>query len=147
MDVVLLKDVEKLGTTGSIVHVKPGYARNYLLPQGLAAAATPQQLKAIDEVKRQQLRKTQRITAEAEALKRKLEGRSLTLKLTLGEGDKPFGSVTTHDIVDALQREGVEIDKHAVRLEEPIKGLGVYDVPVRLHPDVTAIVKVWVVKA
>lgn len=147
MDVVLLKDVEKLGTTGSIAHVKPGYARNYLLPQGLAAVATPQQLKAIDEAKRQQLRKTQRISAEAEALKRKLEGHSLTLKLTFGEGDKPFGSVTIHDIVDALKREGIEIDKHAVRLEQPIKSLGIYEVPVRLHPDVTATLKVWVVKA
>ena len=147
MDVVLLKDVEKLGTTGSIAHVKPGYARNYLLPQGLAAVATPQQLKAIDEAKRQQLRKTQRISAEAEALKRKLEGHSLTLKLTFGEGDKPFGSVTIHDIVDALKREGMEIDKHAVRLEQPIKSLGIYEVPVRLHPDVTATLKVWVVKA
>lgn len=147
MEVVLLKDVEKLGATGSVVQVKPGYARNYLLPQGLAAVASPQRLKAVEEAKRQQLQKTQRISAEAEALKRKLESHPLTLKLSLGEGDKPFGSVTTHDIVDALKREGMEIDKHAVRLEQPIKSLGIYEVPVRLHPDVTATLKVWVVKA
>ena len=147
MDVVLLKDVEKLGSEGTVLHVKPGFARNYLLPLGLAAPATAQQLKAIDQIKRQRLQKTQRARRDADALKRKLEARSLTLKLSLGEEDKPFGSITTHDIVDALAQDGLNVDKHAVHLEHPIKSLGIFDVPVRLHADVTATLKVWVVKA
>ena len=147
MDVVLLKDVEKLGAQGTVLHVKPGYARNYLLPLGLAVPATPQQLKAVEALARQRLQKTQRIHAEAQMLKRKLESRSLTLKLTLGEDDKPFGSVTTHDLVEALAREGLEVEKHAIHLEQPIKTLGIYDVPVRVHPQVTATLKVWIVKA
>ena len=146
-DVVLLKDVEKLGTEGTVVHVKPGFARNYLLPRGLAAPATPQQLKAVEAIKQQRLQKTQRIQAEAATLKQKLESRSLTLKLNLGADDKPFGSVTTHDIVEALTREGIEVEKHAIHLEQPIKMLGIFDIPVRLHPAVTATLKVWVVKA
>ncbi len=146
MDVVLLKDIEKLGTEGTVVHVKPGFARNYLLPNGLAAPATPQQLKALEALKQQRLRKIQRVKADAEALKRKLESHSLTLKLSLGLDDKPFGSITSHDLVDALARDGIEIDKHAIHLEQPIKGLGVYDIPVRLHSEVTATLKVWVVK-
>ena len=147
MDVVLLKDVEKLGVEGAVVKVKPGFARNYLVPHGLAALATVWQLKAIEESKRQRLQKTQRARRDADALKRKLEARSLTLKLSLGEDDKPFGSITTHDIVEALAQDGIVMDKHAVHLEHPIKSLGVFDVPVRLHADVTATLKVWVVKA
>ena len=146
MDVILLKDVEKLGAQGAVVHVKPGFARNYLLPQGLAVASTTQQLKAAQERQRQQQAKVQRIKAEAEALKRKLEGRSLTLKLSLGEDEKPFGAITPHEIIDALKREGFELDKHALRLEQPIKSLGIFELPVRLHPDVTATLKLWVVK-
>ena len=147
MDVVLLKDIEKLGAQGTVLHVKPGYARNYLLPLGLAVPATPQQLKAVEALARQRLQKTQRMQAEAETLKQKLESRSLTLKLTLGEDDKPFGSVTAHDLVEALAREGLAVEKHAIHLEQPIKALGIYEVPVRVHPQVTATLKVWIVKA
>jgi len=146
MDVILLKDVEKVGTTGAVVHVKPGFARNYLLPQGLAVPATTQQLKAAAERQRQQQAKAQRIKAQAEGLKRKLEGRSLTLKLSLGEDEKPFGAITTHEVVDALRREGFEVDKHALHLEQPIKSLGIFELPIRLHPEVTATLKLWVVK-
>ena len=146
MDVILLKPVDPLGLEGAVVKVKPGYARNYLLPQGLAVPATAQQLKAAEARQRQQQQKTERIKAQAETLKRKLEGRSLTLKLSLGEGDKPFGAITTHEVLDALTREGFELEKHAVHLEEPIKSLGVFELPVRLHPEVTAILKLWVVK-
>ena len=146
MDVILLKDVEKLGTEGATVHVKPGYARNFLLPRGLAVPATAQQLKVIDAIRRQRLQKTLRMKAEAEALKQKLESRSLTLKLSVGTDDKPFGAITTHDVIEALQRDGITVEKHAVRLEQPIKTLGVYEVPVRLQPDVTATLKLWVVK-
>jgi len=147
MDVILLKDIEKLGTEGTVVHVKPGFARNYLVPSGLAVPASPQHLKAVEAAKQQRLRQAQRVQAEAEAVKRQLEGRSLTLKLALGADDEPFGSVTVHDVAEALAREGMQVEKHAIRLEHPIKTLGVYDIPVRLHPNVTAMLKLWVVKA
>ena len=146
MDVILLKDVEKLGAEGAVLAVKPGFARNYLLPRGLAVLASPQQLKAMEALKRQRSRQAERRKAEVEALKQKLEARSLTLKLSLGEDEKPFGAVTAHDIVDALRRDGLEVEKHAVQLPQPIKALGVFDIPVRLLPDVTATVKLWVVK-
>ena len=146
MDVVLLKDVERLGAEGAVVRVSPGYARNYLMPRGLAALATAQRLHTLEELKRQRSRKVQRALEEANALKQKLESRSLTLKLNLGADEKPFGAVTAHDILDAVQREGIALDKHAIELKQPIKVLGVYDVPVRVHPEVTATLKVWVVQ-
>jgi large subunit ribosomal protein L9 len=147
MDVILLKDVEKVGAAGSVVHVKPGFARNYLCPSGLAVPATPQQLKSVEAANRRRLQGAQKLQEDAEALKRRLEGTSLTLKLTLGEDDKPFGSVTTHDLVEALAADGISIEKHAIQLEHSLKALGVYDVPIRLHPSVTATLKVWIVKA
>lgn len=146
MDVVLLKDVERLGTEGAVVRVSPGYARNFLLPRGLAAHATPQQLNTLEELKRQRSQKAERALEEANLLKQKLESCSLTLTLNLGADEKPFGAVTTHDILDAVQREGMTLDKHAIGLKQSIKALGVYDVPVRVHPEVTATLKVWVVK-
>lgn len=146
MDVILLKDVERLGTIGVVVHVKPGFARNYLLPQGLAVPATAQQLKAAEERSRQQQDKAQRIKAQAQLVKQKLEARSLTLKLSLGQDDKPFGAITAHEIMDALARDGFALEKHALHLEQPIKSLGIFELPVRLHPDVTATLKLWVVK-
>jgi len=146
MDVILLKDVEKLGGEGTVVRVKPGFARNYLLPRGLAAPATAQQLKLFEAAKRRRLEKAQRATEQAATLKRTLESRSLSLKLRVGEDDKPFGAITSHDVLEALQQGGVELDKHAVHLPQPIKTLGVFEIPVRLHPEVTATVKLWVVK-
>ena len=147
MDVVLLKDVKRLGAEGAVVPVKPGYARNYLIPTGLAVPATAQRLKALEELKQRRTRQAARARDQALALKRKLEGRSWTLTLSVGEGDKPFGSITAHDVVQALAQEQFTIEKSAVRLDQPIKALGVYEVPVRLYPEVTATLKLWVVKA
>ena len=147
MEIILLKDVDKLGTEGDVVRVKPGFARNFLLPMGLAVSATPKERKAVEEVKRQRQRKADRAKVQAEALKRKLEGKSLTLKLTLGMDDKPFGSITANDIVQSLKQDGLAIEKHTVHLESPIKTLGIFEVPVRVHHDVTAKLKLWVVKA
>ncbi len=147
MDVILLQDVEKLGAEGAVVHVKPGFARNYLLPSGLAVPATPKQVKAVEVGRQQRQRKAARAQADAEAVKHRLESHSLTLKLTVGEGDKPFGSVTAHDVVEALARDGIQVEKHAVQLEQPVKALGIYEVPIRIHADVTATLKLWVVKA
>ena len=147
IEVVLLKDVERLGRQGTVVRVSPGYARNYLMPSGLAAVATVQQLRQLEEITQQQQRKAARVKGRAETQKRNLESLSLTLKLNLGEGDKPFGSITTHDLLEALEREGIRVEKQAIHLEQPIKSLGIYEIPVRLHPEVTAAVKLWVVKA
>ena len=146
-EVILLKDVEKLGPEGTVVHVKPGFARNYLIPSGLAALATPQQVKTIEAAKQQRLRIAQRAQDEAGVIKQRLEGRSLTLKLTLGEDEKPFGSVTAHDVADALAREGIAVEKSAIQLDHPLKALGIYDIPVRIHPNVTVTLKLWIVKA
>ncbi len=147
MDVILLKDVEQVGKAGGVVHVKPGFARNYLFPQGLALEANPATLRAVEERTRQAQAKLTRVREQAEQLKRQLESRSLSVKLTLGEHDVAFGSITAHDIVEMLAQEGITLEKHAIKLDEPIKTLGIYDVPVRLHPEVTATLKLWVVKA
>ena len=147
MDVILLKDVEKLGPAGTVVHVKPGFARNYLVPCGLAVLASPQQLKVVEATVRQRQEQARRIQADAETLKQKLEARSLTLTLTLGADHKPFGAITSHAVVEALAQEGLAVAKHAVHLEEPIKALGVFDIPIRLHPNVTATLKLQIVNA
>ena len=147
MDVILLKDVEKLGTAGAVVRVKSGFARNYLLPGGLAAPATPQQLKAVEAMRQQRQKQSDRALAEATALKQRLESKTLTFTLALGEGDKPFGSVTAHDVAEALAREGMTVEKHAIQLAEPLKALGNHAISVRVHADVTATVKLQVVKA
>lgn len=147
MEVVLLKDVEKLGSAGSVVNVKPGYARNFLLPGGLAAPATPQRLQAAEAAKRRSQQEAQKLRTGAEALKQKLEALSLTLKLAVGEEEKAFGSVTAHEILEALKREGIELERHALQLAEPIKTLGVFEIPVRVHAEVSATLKLWVVKA
>jgi len=147
MDVILLKDLEQLGKEGTVVHVKPGFARNYLLPRGLALPATPDHVRAVEERKRQAQRRLARVHQQAQELQQKLESRSLTMKLNLGEREVAFGSITVHDIVQALVQEGITVEKHAIALEEPIKALGIYEIPVRLHPEVTATLKLWVVKA
>ncbi len=147
MEIVLLQDVEQLGTAGSVVTVQPGFARNFLIPRGLAAPASAQQLKAVEEQARQRARRMKREKERAGVLKRKLEGRSLTLTLALGEHDKAFGAITTHDITEALRQDGIELDRRALVLEEPLKTLGIYEIPVRLHPEITASLKLWIVKA
>lgn len=147
MDVILLRDVERLGTAGQVVQVKNGYARNYLLPTGRAAAASAGALARVQDAQRQQQRRTQRAQDDAQALKQRLEAVSLTLTLTLGADERAFGSVTAHEIAEALRAQGLAIEKQALHLEEPIKALGVYEVPVRLTPQVSATVKVQVVKA
>ena len=147
MDVILLSDVERLGKQGAVVKVKPGFGRNFLIPRGLAQAATPAHVRVVQERARQAQGKAQRLRKQAEALKQKLEAHSLTLKLTLGEGGSAFGSISVHDLAQALAQDHLAVDKAMIKLEEPIKSLGIYDVPIRLHPEVAATLKVWVVKA
>lgn len=147
MDVVLIKEIEKLGKAGAVVPVKAGFARNYLLPRGLAIAATEANLKTMTERAQQLEQQQARLRQQAEALKARVEQASLNLKLNIGEQDAAFGSITAHAIHEALAAQGLAVEKHAIRLEEPIKALGVFEIPVRVHPDITATLKVWVVKA
>ena len=147
MDVILTQDVPQLGKAGSVVPVKPGFARNYLLSHKLAVLSTRSNQKAMEDRAQQAQRKRERLRRSAEELKRKLEKTSLTLKLTMGEQDTAFGSITANDILQALRQDDVPIEKHDIQLAEPIKALGIYEVPIRLQPDMTATLKVWVVKA
>ena len=147
MKVILTSTVPALGQTGDMVDVKDGYARNYLIPQGLAMVATMGNVKTLEHQKRIVASRVEKERKEAQDLAGRLGAVSLTLNRHAGEEDKLFGSVTTRDISEALLAEGIEIDHHMIRLEDPIKTLGVYNVPVRLHSDVVVDVKVWVVAA
>ena len=147
MNVILVKDIEKLGAQGEVVKVRPGYARNYLIPAGFAVAETEQQRRALKELMRQREQKHARDLAKAQELKKQLEAKKWTLKLNTGADDKSFGAITANDIIELLSQGEVTLDKHAVQLGEPIKTLGVHPVPVRVHPEVVATVKLSVVKA
>jgi len=146
MDVILRQDVEKLGHGGDLVTVKDGYARNYLLPRGLAYAASEGNRRRLEAEARQRVRRAGAEAESARELAVRLEAVSLTFSMKAGEGDRLFGSVTAADVADRLHAEGFEVDKRTVELHEPIKALGVYKVPVRLHHDVKPEVRVWVVK-
>ena len=146
MDVILREDVEKLGKSGEVVSVKDGYARNFLLPRGLAYLATDGNKRRLEAEQRQRARRTAAEVAGARDLATRLETVSLSFSMKAGEGDKLFGSVTAADIAERLAAEGLKVDRKHIELEEPIKALGVYKVPVRLHADVKPEVRVWVVK-
>ncbi len=149
MDVILLEDLKGVGAKGALVHVKPGYARNYLLPQGLAFEATASAMKQIEEERRRTEARAKRDYLEARRRSSQLEGASLTFHARAGEEGKLFGSITSADIADRLNEQGTldfQVDRRQVVLEEPIKALGVFSVPVKLHQDVQPEVKVWVIK-
>ena len=146
MKVILREDVEDLGAAGQVVEVKDGYGRNYLFPHNLAIPATKANLRAIDEVTKQKEIRERKQRREADIVKDKIEKLSISTEVLVGEEDKLFGSVTSAEIAELLEKEGVIIDKRAVKLEEPIKALGVYTVPVKVDKDVTANLKLWVVK-
>jgi large subunit ribosomal protein L9 len=146
MEIILRQAVENLGTTGDVVKVKAGYARNYLLPHGLAYEATPGNLKRIQqERERLEAAENERRTA-AQTLAERLEQVSLTFSARVGEEGKLFGSVTAADIAQQLEAQGFHLEKRQIDLHEPIKALGVYRVPIRLHADVKPEVRVWVIK-
>ncbi len=146
MKVILTEDVPHLGSAGNLVKVKDGYARNFLIPQGKAILATTQNLKQLEHQKKQVQARLTKLQREAEQLARRIEAVSCTVAKASGEEDKLFGSVTAADIQASLKNEGIEIDKKQIQLDEPIKSLGIFTVPVKLHPAVTAHVKLWVVK-
>lgn len=146
MKIILREDVDKLGESGEVVDVKPGYFRNYLNPMGMAMRATDSNLKVYEEERRQREIRDNKAKFEAEKLAQKLSNVSLNAPVQVGEEDKVFGSVTSQDIEKLLKEEGYDIDKRDILLDEPIKALGIYTVPVKLHKDVTGEVKVWVIK-
>jgi len=146
MEVILREDIEKLGTRGQVVKVAPGYARNFLLPKRLAVAATEANKKIVEQERQAHLRKETKLKSEAEDLSKLLTGVSVTITQKAGENDQLFGSVTSKDVADALAAKNFTIDRRKVQLDEPIKQLGQFKVPVRLHKDVTAEVTVVVAK-
>jgi len=146
MQIVLKEDIDKLGRRGEVVKVADGYARNYLLPLGKAMPATPGNLKVIEREKRRYVVRLSKEKEETAALSGRIQALSLTIVRKVGESDVLYGSVTSGDVAEALSKEGIAVDKRRIQLAEPIKSLGIYTVPIRLHPEVTAEVKVWVVK-
>ena len=146
MEIILRQAVENLGAPGDVVKVKSGYARNYLLPHGLAYEATPGNLKRIQQERDRLDAAENERRGAATGIAEKLEQVSLTFSARVGEEGKLFGSVTSADIQVELEKQGFHIEKRQIDLHEPIKALGVYRVPIRLHADVKPEVRVWVIK-
>ena len=146
MEVILRSDVDKLGSRGQVVKVSDGFARNYLLPKRLAVVASDANKKIVEQERQAHLRREAKLKVDAEDLGRLMTGVSVTIAHKAGEQDQLFGSVTSHNIADALEQKHFTIDRRKIALDEPIKQLGEFKVPVRLHKDVTAEVTVVVVK-
>jgi large subunit ribosomal protein L9 len=146
MKVILLDDVAKLGRRGEVRDVSDGYARNFLIPKKLALSATAGNLTNLDHIKKQQDDKAGRIKDDAEALRARIEGLAYEERRQASEEGKLFGSVTSQDIADFLGRNGLKVERRRISLDEPIKALGETSVAIRIHPDVTAQLKVTVVR-
>lgn len=146
MDVILRQHVANVGKAGDIVQVKDGYARNFLLPRGLAFPATEANRKRVEAEARARGQKLIARRADAEALAAKLSAAELHCTAKVGEGDRLFGSITSADIAAQLAAAGFTVDKRDIDLDEPIKAIGVYKVPIRLHPEVRVEIRVWVVR-
>ncbi len=146
MEVILKEDVAKLGHRGDVVKVAEGYGRNYLLPHKLAIEATQANKAVIDQMKASAVRKSAVEKADSEALAKQLDAVSLSFHRKAGEKDHLFGSVTSSDIADALEQKGFTIDRRKIQLNEPLKSVGDFEVPIRLHRDVVSKVKVSVQK-
>lgn len=145
MQVILKDNVKDVGHIGDMVNVKDGFARNFLIPKGFAVEANPKNLKAIEHEKRKIQELVKKAKSAAEDMASKVSGTSITIKAKSGEEDKLFGSVTAMDIADALRKEGLDIDKKKIVLDEPIKRLGSYTVNVKIHQEISARVNVQVV--
>jgi large subunit ribosomal protein L9 len=145
MQVILLDDVPKLGNTGDLVSVKPGYARNYLLPKRKATLASERNKRELEHQQREAGKKREKMKSGAVDMGKKLDGTIVTIGRKVGDNDKLFGSVTTQDIERGLEALHFEIDRRRILLEQPLKSLGIYRMGVKLHADVTATIEVWVV--
>jgi large subunit ribosomal protein L9 len=147
MKVILRQDVENLGKMGDIVEVRDGYARNYLIPRGLAYYASEGAIRRLEQEKRQYQRRLERERSSAQELAAQLEQLVLSIPMRVGEEGRLFGSVTPQMIADELSLRGFTIDRRAIVLEEPIRSLGTFEVKIKLHPEVVATVKLWVTSA
>jgi large subunit ribosomal protein L9 len=146
MEVILLQDVARLGRAGDVCKVAPGFARNHLIPKGLAVLATGGALSQLEQRQKAEARREKTLEAEAKELASKLEGITLTIYAKTGEKERLYGSVTTGDIAQALEEEtGIEVDRRKIELEEPIRQLGIYTIPIRLLSSLSPSIRVDVV--
>lgn len=146
MQVILREQLDHLGDAGEVVQVKPGYARNYLIPQGLAYEATEGNLHRLERERAQAEKRAARAFSQARERASGLEGQSITFSVRAGQEGRLFGSITPADIAERLAEQGIEVDRRQIDIDEPIKALGVFTVPIRLHADVRSEIKVWVIK-
>ena len=146
MDVILLQDVQTLGTAGDIVKVKPGYARNYLFPRGFALRSSKRNRAVVEEKKRNIEMSSKRIEQANISLVNKISKIELTFEMQVGDEEKMFGAVTTKDIQTALEEKGISIERSALMLDESIKALGIYHIPINLADELTAEIKIYVIK-
>lgn len=146
MKIILRQDYEQLGKAGDTIEVKRGFGMNYLIPKKIAYPAKPNYVRMLNEEQRQKLVQQNKQKKQAELLAKKMESVSVTLAVSVGEGDKMFGSVTNQDIAEALVKQGYDIDRKKIELAEPIKALGIYSVSIKLHPEIETKIKVWIVK-
>jgi large subunit ribosomal protein L9 len=146
MQLILLEDVPSLGKAGDLVKVSDGYGRNYLIPKKKAVLATEKSLAMIEHQRQQIQQRTGKTKKDAERMAQQIEQLSCTFAKTVGESGKLFGSVTSMEIESYLKENGIDLDRKKILLEEPIKNLGMFTVPIKLHPEVTANLKVWVVQ-
>lgn len=146
MKVILTDNIEKVGKLGAMVNVKDGFARNFLFPRKLAVPSTPGNLKVLEAKMKKKAKELEALKNEAEKTRTRLEALSLTMPVLTQEDDKLYAGISSVDILQALKDEGIILQKSDILLEEPIRALGIYEVPVKLHPEVEGKVKVWVVK-
>ena len=147
MDVILLKDYEELGSAGDVVSVKPGYARNKLIPEGIALRASKRNLAISEEKRTTELNRKDRENASFDSLLKILSKTEITIEAQVGEEDKMFGSITVADVQRALEKKGVNIDRSAILLPEPIKALGIYHISVKVATEKIGDVKLYVIKS
>lgn len=147
MDIILLKDYDGLGESGDVVAVKPGFARNKLIPEGIALRASKRNMAIAEERKMVNKNRQKREEASNEAILKKLSKTEITIEAQVGDEDKMFGSVTALDIHKSLEEKGVIVDRNTILLDEPIKALGIYHVPVRVGRELTGDIKIYVIKS
>ncbi|MFL3027432.1 MAG: 50S ribosomal protein L9 [Candidatus Neomarinimicrobiota bacterium] len=146
MEVILLEDFEGLGASGEIVRVKPGYARNYLFPRGIALRSSKKNRAVAEERKRNKELKSKRLNKANESLANKINKIELTFEAQVGDEEKMFGAITSKDIHSALEEKGIALDKNSILLDESIKALGIYHIPIKLDSELKAELKIYVIK-
>lgn len=146
MEVILTQDVNGIGKSGAVIKVKDGFARNFLFPQKFAVISTERNLKTLELGRQKKNLQMEKMKKDAEKVRDRLQNLSLTIPVLTQEKEKLYGSISAADLQNALKEENIDIDKDDILLEEPIKALGIYEIPVNLHPEISATIKVWIVK-